>query len=62
MATFNLIATVIAVVGEAFARSPDGEIRELRAGDVLYEGDTLVTRAGSEVELQTVDGARYDLK
>jgi hypothetical protein len=62
MATFNLIATVIAVVGEAFARNSDGEIRVLRAGDVLYEGDTLVTRTGSEVELQTVDGARYELR
>ncbi|MFT6756976.1 MAG: hypothetical protein ACJA0M_000852, partial [Chitinophagales bacterium] len=62
MATSNLIATVIAVVGEALARNPNGEIRELSAGGVLYEGDTLVTRAGSEVELRTVDGARYDLK
>ncbi|MFT6058311.1 MAG: hypothetical protein ACJAS2_002605, partial [Pseudohongiellaceae bacterium] len=52
----------MAVVGEAFARNPNGEIRELSAGDALYEGDTLVTRTGSEVKFQTVDGARYDLK
>ncbi len=36
------IATVVAVTGNAYARNADGELREIRLGDVLLEGETVV--------------------
>ncbi|MBL8446829.1 MAG: retention module-containing protein [Zoogloeaceae bacterium] len=50
------IATVVAVVGKVEARSPNGEIRTLKAGDVLREGDVLVTGPGAHAELAFADG------
>ena len=49
------MATVVAVTGKAFARSADGELRELQVGDVLREGETVVTADGSRVELSMTD-------
>ncbi|MCB1957399.1 MAG: retention module-containing protein, partial [Rhodocyclaceae bacterium] len=45
------IATVVAVIGKAYARSPEGVQRELKPGDVLLEGETVVTAPGGQVEL-----------
>lgn len=50
------IATVTAITGKAYARSADGELRELKPGDVLLEGETVVTPNGGAVELALVDG------
>ncbi|TGD73856.1 retention module-containing protein [Mangrovimicrobium sediminis] len=50
------IATVVAITGQAYARSADGEIRELQPGDVLLQGETVVTPAGAQLELETTDG------
>ncbi|HSG60060.1 MAG TPA: retention module-containing protein, partial [Pseudomonadales bacterium] len=51
------IATVAAVLGTAFARNENGELREIKAGDVIYEGEVLVTPDGSSVELSMMDGS-----
>ena len=51
------IATVVAVTGEAYARNADGELREIRPGDVLLEGETVVTPDGGTVELSLSDGS-----
>ena len=51
------IATVVSVVGKAYARNADGELRELRTGDVLVEGETVVTPDGGRVELSMTDGS-----
>ncbi|MEW6119492.1 MAG: retention module-containing protein [Pseudomonadota bacterium] len=59
--TPQAVATVIAVEGQAFARNPAGELRPLKAGDVLLEGDTIVTRPGSQVQLAMLDGERLTL-
>ncbi|MEQ8264946.1 retention module-containing protein, partial [Pseudohaliea sp.] len=50
------IATVTAIEGTAYARNAEGELRELRVGDQLRQGETLVTPEGSRVELELVDG------
>ncbi len=50
------IANVVAITGTAFARNAEGELRELQPGDVLLEGETLITPEGSQVELQMTDG------
>ncbi|MEP1595101.1 MAG: retention module-containing protein, partial [Halieaceae bacterium] len=50
------IANVVAVIGKAYARNADGELREIKPGDVLLEGETVVTPDGSRVELELTDG------
>ncbi len=54
--TPQAVATIIAVDGQAFARDPAGQMRPLQAGDVLLEGDTVVTLPGGQVQLAFVDG------
>ncbi|KGE03119.1 retention module-containing protein [Pseudohaliea rubra] len=50
------IATVTAIEGTAYARNAEGELRQLRVGDQLRQGETLVTPEGSNVELDLADG------
>ena len=50
------IATIIAITGQAWARDADGNLRELRIGDTLQEGETLVTSDNGRVELDFGDG------
>ncbi|GHD25163.1 retention module-containing protein [Parahalioglobus pacificus] len=50
------IATVASVMGTAYARNADGELREIQPGDQLLEGETVVTPDGSVVELTMSDG------
>ena len=56
VSTPQAVATVIAVEGQAFARDPAGQMRPLMAGDVLLEGDTIVTLPGGQVQLAFLDG------
>ncbi|MEQ6918085.1 retention module-containing protein, partial [Halomonas aquatica] len=49
------IATVIAIIGQAWARDADGNLRELSVGDILQEGETLVTADNARVELDFGD-------
>ncbi|MBR0567707.1 retention module-containing protein [Azoarcus sp. L1K30] len=57
MANAQAIATVVSVSGKAYARDHDGNTRELKAGDALLEGETLITSDGGRVELAMVDGS-----
>ena len=57
MAASQAIATVVAVTGHALARDAAGNTRSLKPGDVLLEGETVITSAGGRVELATLDGA-----
>ena len=56
VSTPQAVATVISVEGQAFARTPAGQMRALKAGDVIREGETIVTLAGGQVQLAFVDG------
>ncbi len=51
------IATVISISGQAWARDADGNLRELRVGDTLHEGETLVTADNAIVQLALVMGS-----
>ncbi|MDZ7595108.1 MAG: retention module-containing protein, partial [Thiobacillus sp.] len=59
--TPQAVATVIAIEGQAFARDPSGQMRPLKAGDVLLEGDTVVTMPGGQVQLAFTDGQMLTL-
>ena len=56
VSTPQAVATVISVEGQAFARTPAGQMRALKAGDVIREGETIVTSANGQVQLAFVDG------
>lgn len=50
------IATVLSITGQAWARDAEGNLRELRAGDAIQEGETLVTSDNGSVQLDFGDG------
>ena len=57
----NAVATVVAVEGEAYARNAQGQMRRLFAGDVVLDGETIITMPGSHVELEYADGKHLRL-
>ncbi|PMR79615.1 hypothetical protein C1H70_11570, partial [Halomonas urumqiensis] len=50
------IATVVSITGQAWARDAEGNLRELRVGSTLEEGETLLTADNATVELEFADG------
>ena len=56
MAEPKVVATVVRVDGQVLARNADGEVRLLKAGDILREGEVVVTASGARVELAYADG------
>ena len=53
----RVLAIVNNISGNVYARNQDGVIRILKAGDKVYEGETLITGDGGSVDLQMLDGA-----
>ncbi len=49
------IANLISLEGLAWARPPEGQLRELRIGDALQPGEFLVTGSGSRALLDLMD-------
>ena len=52
----EIVARVGKVTGEAFARNADGELRRLKSGDPIREGEVVQAGVGGEVQLKLVDG------
>ncbi|KAA0014555.1 retention module-containing protein [Billgrantia pellis] len=50
------IATVISITGQAWARDAEGNLRELRVGDTLQEGEVLITSDSGSAQLDFADG------
>nr|WP_320192297.1 retention module-containing protein [uncultured Desulfobacter sp.] len=50
-----------AILGNVSARTPDGQIRQLFVGDVIYENEIIETGAGSGVSIELNDGRTLDL-
>jgi len=61
MPSAQAIATVVAVIGQAWVRTSDGRLRELRPGDSLNEGEVIITAPGGQVELDFGDGTFLEL-
>ncbi|GAB1434362.1 hypothetical protein MASR2M32_05730 [Sphaerotilus sulfidivorans] len=49
---------VVGIWGEAIVRLPDGEVRELKIGDMVRKGHVILTSQNGIVQLE-VDGSRY---
>ncbi|MEF8752942.1 MAG: Ig-like domain-containing protein [Accumulibacter sp.] len=56
MADLIPVARVSAIQGKAYIRQPDGSLRPLQVGDMVFEGDVIVAGRASRVELSTPDG------
>ncbi|WP_298398844.1 retention module-containing protein [uncultured Azonexus sp.] len=56
MAQAAVIAKVSSVTGEAYARDSAGNLRRLKAGDVIREGEVVVSGNGAQVVLALADG------
>jgi hypothetical protein len=56
----NIHLKIVEVRGEAYTRSTDGTLRLVKPGDVLHEGDILVTRSGSVI-LEDHEGTTLEL-
>ncbi len=58
----NIVGKVALLEGQAFARSSDGSERQLKLGDAVYEGEVIITREGSKVELAFDQGPTFLLR
>jgi hypothetical protein len=58
----NVVGRVALIEGQVFAMGPDGTVRQLKAGDPVYEGDLIQTSAGGRVELAFDNGSVYFLR
>ena len=52
----EIVARVGKINGEAFARNADGELRRVRSGDPIREGEVVQAGGGGEVQLKLADG------
>ena len=53
-----IIAIVVQVTGQAWARDAEGNLRPLAEGDRLTEGEVVITETGARVNLVQPDGTR----
>ena len=62
-ATQNATAkgTVVFVQGDAYLRDSSGKLTAIKPGDVVGEGEIIVTAAGAVVELQLPTGAKVSV-
>ncbi|HYE39805.1 MAG TPA: Ig-like domain-containing protein, partial [Ramlibacter sp.] len=58
-ATSTPLGKVSAIIGKAFLKLPDGQMRELKVGDVIREGDVVVVVGDGRVEIADDAGFIY---
>ncbi|HTJ96895.1 MAG TPA: retention module-containing protein, partial [Rhodocyclaceae bacterium] len=62
MATGNPIGKVVLLQGQVTARDEHGQVRVLKLGDIVFEGEVLVTKDGSRVEIGFDNGSHFLLR
>ncbi|WP_077592468.1 tandem-95 repeat protein [Polaromonas sp. A23] len=58
----KVVGNVVLIEGVAFAQNAEGEQRQLRFGDPVFEGEVIVTTAGGRVELAFDQGGKFLLR
>lgn len=58
----EVVGKIASVEGQAFAKSPNGALRQLKTGDPVFEGEVIQTPPGGRVELAFSDGTAYFLR
>ena len=62
MANAQVIAKVSVLSGQAFARDSAGNMRRLKLGDVIREGESVVAGQGANVVLALADGREMNVR
>ncbi|MBL8403970.1 MAG: retention module-containing protein, partial [Dechloromonas sp.] len=62
MAQAQIIAKVSVLSGQAFARDSAGNMRRLKLGDVIREGESVVAAQGANVVLALADGRELNVR
>ncbi len=62
MSQSNVIAKVISLSGEAFARNSAGKMRRLKVGDVIREGESVDAGDGGQAILKLADGRELSVR
>ncbi|MDE2441028.1 MAG: retention module-containing protein, partial [Betaproteobacteria bacterium] len=62
MAQAPIIAKVSALSGQAYARDSSGNMRRLKLGDVIREGESVVAGQGADVVLALADGREMNVR
>ena len=57
----EIVARVGKITGQALARDPDGNVRVLKSGDPIREGDVVQSTDGSQVQMLMADGREITL-
>ncbi|RME40041.1 MAG: retention module-containing protein, partial [Deltaproteobacteria bacterium] len=55
------IATVVEVVGKAYVRTLSGELRQLNPGDVIHEGELIMTSSDGRVQVDFGDNSAIEM-
>ncbi|MRR51091.1 MAG: hypothetical protein EG825_09295, partial [Rhodocyclaceae bacterium] len=55
----NVIGKVVVLQGEVSVKGADGVIHTLKLGDLVHEGEVIITGPGGRVELGFDDGRTY---
>ena len=58
----EIIARVGKITGEAIARDLDGNVRRLKAGDPVRQGDVVQAADGGQVQLKLADGRDLEVR
>ncbi|MFW5837972.1 MAG: FecR family protein, partial [Desulfovibrionaceae bacterium] len=51
----NSVGSVVGITGKAFAESESGELRPLSEGSPVYQGESIVTGDGANIEIKFAD-------
>ena len=62
MAAGDIIGKVASIQGQAFIRAEDGSRRPLKVGDLVHEGEIILTADNSRVELEFNNGQPFLLR
>src|SRR5574343_537371 len=62
MAQAQIIAKVSVLSGQAFARDSAGNMRRLKLGDAIREGESVVAAQGANVVLALADGREMNVR
>ena len=62
MAQAQVVAQVSVLSGQAFARDSAGNMRRLKLGDAIREGESVVAADGAKVVLTLADGREINVR
>ncbi|MCL2523380.1 MAG: hypothetical protein FWF20_04775 [Betaproteobacteria bacterium] len=56
-----VLAKILSLIGEAHARNGNGQLRRLEVGDLIYEGESVISTDAYQVVLRLADGRQLNV-